>query len=122
MARSGRSLLRAYLLPLLFGTSLKRRQCGWLQRLQYDEVTTMFDRKRCEEQGFVFAVDAESQITSVKLDGIGPKLLLSDMTTADEPFLRWRLELTGNNAVEFGTVPVTLQVRGCARMDACKKR
>jgi len=59
--------------------------------------------------GFTF-VESESGM-QVKLDGIGPKLLVSDCTTADVPFLRWRMEIKGNNAVEFGTVPVALQVR-----------
>ncbi len=40
---------------------------------------------------------------------MGPKLLLSDISTADAPLLRWRLEIRGNNAVEIGTVPVSLQ-------------
>ena len=60
----------------------------------------------------------------VKLEGIGPKMLLSDVTTADVPLLRWRLELRGNNAVEFGTVPVSLQVHACMRgsgMHACMR-
>ena len=43
-------------------------------------------------------------------EGIGPKLLVSDVTTEEVPILRWRLELKGNNAVEFGTVPIALQV------------
>ena len=62
--------------------------------------------------GFTF-VESESgqRVMQVKLDGIGPKLLVSDCTTADVPFLRWRMEIKGNNAVEFGTVPVALQVR-----------
>jgi hypothetical protein len=72
----------------------------------------MFDRKRCEQQGFVFVCDDSSRITSIKLEGNGPKMLLSDTSTADAAILRWRLELKGNNAVEFGTIPVSLQVRG----------
>ncbi len=43
-------------------------------------------------------------------DAPGPRMLLSDLSTGDTPVLRWRLQLRGNNAVEFGVVPVDLQV------------
>lgn len=43
---------------------------------------------------------------------MGPKLLVSDMSTADRKVLRWQLRVNGNNAVEFGVVPVAVQVRG----------
>eukprot|EP00879_Flechtneria_rotunda_P007402 GHRR01007764.1.p1 GENE.GHRR01007764.1~~GHRR01007764.1.p1 ORF type:complete len:418 (+),score=144.06 GHRR01007764.1:797-2050(+) len=43
---------------------------------------------------------------TIKLDGMGPKLLVSDLSTADQPFLRWRLAVRGNTAVEFGVVPL----------------
>lgn len=85
------------------------RHCSWLERLQIEEAATGFDRQRCEQQGFMFT--AAPLVTSCKLEGIGPKLLVSDVSTADVPILRWRLELKGNNAVEFGTIPVSLQVR-----------
>jgi hypothetical protein len=39
---------------------------------------------------------------------MGPKLLLSSASTADQPVLRWRLRVRGNTAVEFGVVPVAL--------------
>jgi len=39
---------------------------------------------------------------------MGPKLMLSDKTTADQPVLRWRLRVRGNSAVEFGIIPVNL--------------
>lgn len=86
------------------------RHCSWLERLQIEEAATGFDHRRCEQQGFVFSMDPlQCHLTAVKLEGIGPKMLLSDVTTADVPLLRWRLELKGNNAVEFGTIPVSLQ-------------
>lgn len=42
---------------------------------------------------------------------MGPKLLLSDRSTADQPTIRWRLRVKGNTAVEFGVIPATLEVR-----------
>jgi hypothetical protein len=45
---------------------------------------------------------------SIKLDGMGPKLLVSDLSTADQPVLRWRLAVRGNTAVEFGVVPLNM--------------
>jgi hypothetical protein len=47
----------------------------------------------------------------IKLEGMGPKLLVSDLSTADQPVLRWRLVVRGNTAVEFGVVPLCLEVR-----------
>lgn len=47
----------------------------------------------------------------IKLEGMGPKLLVSDLSTADQPILRWRLVVRGNTAVEFGVVPLCLEVR-----------
>ena len=48
---------------------------------------------------------------AVRLLGMGPKLLLSDRSTADQPAIRWRLRVKGNTAVEFGVVPLGLEVR-----------
>jgi hypothetical protein len=45
----------------------------------------------------------------IKLEGMGPKLLVSDFSTADQPVLRWRLVVRGNTAVEFGVVPLCLE-------------
>jgi len=45
----------------------------------------------------------------VRLDGMGPKLLVSDRSTADQPVLRWRLAVRGNTAVEVGVVPLVMQ-------------
>lgn len=43
---------------------------------------------------------------TVSLQGLlGPKLLVSDRSTFDQPVLRWRFRVTGNRAVEFGVVP-----------------
>lgn len=77
----------------------------------------MFDVERCAKQGFQMTMHGHGRnlhVSGVRLEGIGPKLLVSDVTTHDVPLLRWRLELKGNNAVEFGTIPVSLQVRSQA--------
>jgi hypothetical protein len=50
------------------------------------------------------------RVSMIRLEGIGPKLLVSDLSTADVALLRWRIEIRGNNAVEFGTIPASLQV------------
>lgn len=39
---------------------------------------------------------------------MGPKLLLSDISTKEQPVLRWRLRVKGNTAVEFGVIPVEM--------------
>lgn len=39
---------------------------------------------------------------------MGPKLLLSDASTAERRALRWRLVVRGNTAVEFGVVPADI--------------
>ena len=44
----------------------------------------------------------------MRLTGMGPKLMLSNKSTADQPVLRWRLRVRGNTAVEFGVIPVNL--------------
>lgn len=56
----------------------------------------------------------------IKLEGMGPKLLVSDTSTADQPVLRWRLVVRGNTAVEFGVVPLCLEVRYMDQTVACK--
>lgn len=53
---------------------------------------------------------AAGSYLNIKLDGMGPKLLVSDMSTADQPVLRWRLVVRGNTAVEFGVVPLNMVV------------
>lgn len=47
----------------------------------------------------------------VELPVMGPKLLVSDVSTAQRRVLRWQLRVNGNDAVEFGVVPVGVQVR-----------
>eukprot|EP00798_Chlamydomonas_sp_ICE-L_P000457 gene457-1862_t len=64
------------------------RHYNWLKRLHIEEYFSDFDREVCTKQGFVFAFDAKNQVSAVKLEGIGPKLLVSTKSTADVPFLR----------------------------------
>lgn len=87
------------------------RQFNWLQRLEIEETATRFDRPRSTEQAFTFLEEPDScgLVRDIKLDAPGPRMLLSDLSTEDTPVLRWRLQLRGNNAVEFGVVPVDLQ-------------
>ena len=54
---------------------------------------------------------APTSLQAVRLHGMGPKLLLSDRSTADQPTIRWRLRVKGNTAVEFGVIPIALEVR-----------
>ncbi|GAX82988.1 hypothetical protein CEUSTIGMA_g10415.t1 [Chlamydomonas eustigma] len=86
------------------------RFCSWLERLKIAETESQFDRLRCEKQGFMLLNDPVTlRVSMIRLEGIGPKLLVSDLSTADVSLLRWRMEIRGNNAVEFGTIPVSLQ-------------
>lgn len=47
---------------------------------------------------------------SVRLVGMGPKLLVSDVSTREQAVLRWRLRVKGNTAVEFGVIPAELEL------------
>jgi hypothetical protein len=106
------------------------RHITWKERLYLeDDAGCGFDKAWCEAAGFALQ-DAspapspnDSNTTSTtptpsntinssgltaRLTGMGPKLMLSDKTTADQPVLRWRLRVRGNTAVEFGIIPVNL--------------
>lgn len=55
--------------------------------------------------------DCKGSISKVSMQNqLGPKLLVSSLTTHDRPVLKWRLRVTGNAAVEFGVVPSSLAV------------
>lgn len=55
--------------------------------------------------------DCKGSISKVSMQNqLGPKLLVSSLTTHDRPVLKWRLRVTGNAAVEFGVVPSNLAV------------
>lgn len=81
----------------------------WIKRLYWEETFSGFDQRICGSQGFHFSLDSKNQVSGIKLEGIGPKLLVSSQSTHDAPFLRWRMQLRGNNAVEFGVIPATMQ-------------
>jgi hypothetical protein len=49
-------------------------------------------------------------VRSVRLVGMGPKLLVSDVSTREQAVLRWRLRVKGNTAVEFGVIPAELEL------------
>ena len=49
------------------------------------------------------------KLQSIRLTGMGPRLLVSDLSTKDQSFLRWRLCIKGNTAVEFGIIPADLE-------------
>lgn len=53
---------------------------------------------------------APDSFLHIRLDGMGPKLLVSDVSTAEQAVLRWRMAVRGNTAVEFGVVPLCLAV------------
>jgi hypothetical protein len=91
---------------------------GWLERLHVEECAAGFDRrwavkKAGDAAGFRFITDPATGAAQILLQGMGPKLLLSDASTGQQPLLRWRLVVRGNTAVEFGVVPADMQVRSC---------
>ena len=60
--------------------------------------------------GFTSLTNPAGSVSTVFLQSMGPKLLVSDLTTFDQPVLRWRFRVKGNMAVEFGVVPSSLMV------------
>jgi hypothetical protein len=93
---------------------MARSKTSWCEHLYLEECSVGFDVVRCEGHGFRFTCEAGALHPAsykVQLDGMGPKLLVSDASTRDQKLLRWKLCVRGNTAVEFGVVPVQLQVR-----------
>lgn len=43
-------------------------------------------------------------VQNLSIVGYGPKILVSDVSTAHSPLLRWHLKVSGNLAIEFGVV------------------
>lgn len=85
------------------------RNRNWKERLFLEEETGCgFDQDLANEGGFHLS-NIESK-RSIRLTGMGPKLLVSDRSTRDQPVLRWQLRVCGNTAVEFGLVPADLQL------------
>ncbi|PNH03578.1 hypothetical protein TSOC_010357 [Tetrabaena socialis] len=89
--------------------AMRWRGYTWPQRLAIEETVTKFDRDQSDEK-FTFkemagAMEGTTGVTEIKLDVPGPRILVSDQSTAESPILRWKLQLRGNNAAEFGVVP-----------------
>eukprot|EP00803_Ostreobium_quekettii_P001219 evm.model.scf_295.2 EVM.evm.TU.scf_295.2 scf_295:15221-17402(+) len=65
-------------------------------------------------EGFTFHRDPSGgAVREINLLGLGPKMLVSDLSTSQARVLRWRLRVLGNTAVEFGAVPANLQLAVC---------
>lgn len=76
-----------------------------------EEAGSGFDTELGEREGFAFEKDENNKILKqVKLVGLGPKMLVSDVSSHQQSVMRWKLRVKGNTAVEFGIVPVALQV------------
>jgi hypothetical protein len=88
-----------------------RRNMSWRERLFVEEdATAWFDMPQCDVSGVQVVPKQNDKPATIKLLDMGPKLLLSDVSTADQPLLRWRLRVTGNTALELGVVPSCLEV------------
>jgi hypothetical protein len=86
------------------------RHLNWRERLFLEENAGCgFDGHWCETSGFSLQDSGAGQYPVVRLLDMGPKLLISNKSTADQNILRWRLRVTGNTAVEFGVIPVDLE-------------
>ena len=72
-----------------------------------------------EREGFAFEKHQNSnRLKQVKLVGLGPKMLVSDLSSSRQSIMQWKLRVKGNTAVEFGVVPVSLQVcLSCTMVD-----
>jgi hypothetical protein len=87
------------------------KNLSWRERLYVEEdAPAWFDLHQCEASGVHVHAARNNRPATVKLMDMGPKLLLSDVSTADQPILRWRLRVTGNTALELGVVPACLEV------------
>ena len=85
---------------------------SWRERLYLEENAGCgFDSSWCEASGLSIQDSSEegSNYPVIRLLDMGPKLLLSNVDTRDQPILRWRLRVTGNTAVEFGVIPTNLE-------------
>ncbi|GFR40728.1 hypothetical protein Agub_g1337 [Astrephomene gubernaculifera] len=76
------------------------RNYNWIRRLEIEETLTEFDRDRSAQQQFTFKEAGSGVVTEVSLNEPGPRMLLSNTSTAESPILRWKLQLRGNNAAE----------------------
>lgn len=116
--------MHAILLSMHHGTHTPRRR-SWLSQLNIEDSGVGFSSFAWSSNSppqadaaphyrFLRPTSPESFL-HIKLEGMGPKLLVSDASTADQPVLRWRLVVRGNTAVEFGVVPLCLVVSERAR-------
>lgn len=86
---------------------------SWKERLDIEESSVGFDTAFAESSGYTFSdtggTTSEGPPAAagmhVELLGVGPKMLISDASTATQRTIRWRLRVRGNTAVEFGVVP-----------------
>jgi hypothetical protein len=106
------------------------RRRSWLSRLYVEDCGVGFQKFQWSSPSspapagvppsYRFTVPSSSNANlHIKLDGMGPKLLVSDLSTADQPLLRWRLVVRGNTAVEFGVVPLSMVVRVRGLLNFC---
>ncbi|PNW85515.1 hypothetical protein CHLRE_03g190200v5 [Chlamydomonas reinhardtii] len=98
----------------MLGPKLAGRWRGysWLQRLAIEETVTQFDMGQVVNSvgnAEPFTFNDVNGVTEIRLEAPGPRMLVSDKSTADSPILRWKLMLRGNNAAEFGVVPLEMQ-------------
>lgn len=95
-------LARTWLLAKHGPQATKRwRHLTWQDRLRLETCVAGFERVMCSD--FTFSSDDGTGI--VAMNGLGPKLLVSDATTRDNPTLTWRFFVRGNAAIEVGVVP-----------------
>lgn len=95
---------------LIVDITYECRNIGWLERLYLEESTGCgFDVAWSSSVGFTIDKSTSDAASRIRLTGMGPKLFISDISTADQPVLRWRLRVKGNTAAEFGVLPVALQ-------------
>ncbi|GFH07341.1 F-box domain-containing protein [Haematococcus lacustris] len=85
---------------------------NWLASLCIEEALAPFDQRRAERDGFEHDEAVRGcNCQGLQLPCLGPKLLVSEQSTSSCRLLRWRMQLTGSTAVEFGVVPEELQDR-----------
>eukprot|EP00798_Chlamydomonas_sp_ICE-L_P007945 gene7945-1160_t len=89
--------------------AVRWRHYSWIERLHLEEVFSRFNMETCSKEGFAFTHDSNNNLSNIKLEGVGPKMLVSHQNTSDTPLLRWRFEVLGNSALEFGVIPAGFQ-------------
>mmetsp|Transcript_18747 Transcript_18747/g.52635 ORF Transcript_18747/g.52635 Transcript_18747/m.52635 type:complete len:293 (-) Transcript_18747:308-1186(-) len=87
----------------------KRWRYPSLACLRIEETLSGFAWDPHHQDPSDFTLEATSTGTHIKLEGVGPKMLVSTDSTQNGKLLRWRFRLEGNNAVEFGVVPQCLE-------------